>query len=213
MTPEQIWDAMELKLIAILRGLTPAEAPAIVKALLEAGFRAIEVPLNSPEPFESIRIAAQISEEFGPCLVGAGTVLYPDDVARVAEAGGNLVVSPDIEPGVVSAALEKGMASFPGVFTATEAHRAVRLNATGLKVFPASSLGPGGIKALMATLPAGVSVCAVGGVGPEDFAGYRAAGVAGFGLGSSLYKPGKEAQAVRQDALHCAQAFRAIFQA
>jgi len=196
MTPQQIWTAATPKLIAILRGIRPDEMAPIADHLLEAGFPAIEVPLNSPDPFDSIAIAAQRAADYGPRLIGAGTVLDPADVARVAQAGGNLIVSPNMDTSVVQAALDAGMACFPGVFTATEAHLAVKMGATGLKFFPASQLGASGIKAIRATLPQDVSICAVGGVGPSEMAAYRAAGVAGFGLGSSLYTPGATASDV-----------------
>ncbi|MEM8576730.1 MAG: 2-dehydro-3-deoxy-6-phosphogalactonate aldolase [Pseudomonadota bacterium] len=193
MTPQDIWNAAPRKLIAILRGVRPDEIAPIADALLEAGFPAIEVPLNSPDPFTSIAAAAERAAAYGPRLIGAGTVLEPEDVARVKAAGGNLIVSPNVDPRVVTAALEAGMACFPGVFTATEAHLAVRLGATGLKFFPAAQLGAAGIKAIAATLPAGTSLCAVGGIGPAEIPAYRAAGVEGFGLGSSLYRPGATA--------------------
>lgn len=202
-----IWKAAGAKLIAILRGVQPHEMVAIADALLAAGFPAIEVPLNSPDPFASIEIAAERARRAGPRLIGAGTVLEARDVARVADAGGNLIVSPNMDAAVVEAALARGMACFPGVFTATEAHAAVRAGATGLKFFPASLLGPSGIKAIRATLP-DVSLCAVGGVAPQDFAAYRAAGVEGFGLGSSLYAPGASADDVGRAAADSVAAYQ-----
>ncbi|MEO0390714.1 MAG: 2-dehydro-3-deoxy-6-phosphogalactonate aldolase [Pseudomonadota bacterium] len=207
MDAEEIWRSTPCKLIAILRGVLPGEVAPIAHALLDAGFPAIEVPLNSPDPFASIEKIAGIAAQYGPRLVGAGTVLDADDVARVADAGGNLVVSPNLDPDVVRAALQAGMACFPGVFTATEAHAAVRLGATGLKFFPASQLGPSGIKAIKATLPPQASICAVGGVGPSDFAAYRDAGVDGFGLGSSLYTPGASPDSVAAAAKDSVAAF------
>lgn len=203
----EIWRAADAKLIAILRGVKPHEMGGIAEALLGAGFPAIEVPLNSPDPFASIETAVNRAAEAGPRLIGAGTVLDPADVARVADVGGNLIVSPNTDLSVVGAALARGMACFPGVFTATEAHAAVRVGATGLKFFPASLLGPSGIKAIRATLP-DTSLCAVGGVAPQDFAAYRAAGVEGFGLGTSLYAPGASAQDVARAAAESVSAYQ-----
>ncbi|WP_424926806.1 2-dehydro-3-deoxy-6-phosphogalactonate aldolase [Amaricoccus tamworthensis] len=208
MTGPEIWEQIDVKLIAILRGITPDETPGIVTELLESGFRAIEIPLNSPDPFNSIARAVEIAKGYGACLVGAGTVLTSEDVARVRGAGGNLIVSPDINPEVVSATVAAKMASFPGVFTATEAHHAIRLGATGLKFFPASRIGPEGINAIRATLPVSTRICAVGGVGPAQFGAYRAAGVTGFGLGGNLYKPGASAAEVGEAARSAVKAFR-----
>lgn len=175
-------------LVAILRGLTPATADAVVETLVAAGFGAIEVPLNSPDPFRSIEIARRTAPE--ACLIGAGTVVDPADVDRLAEAGGTLLVSPNVDPAVLARAARHGMVTLPGVFTATEAFAAIRAGASALKFFPASLLGPGGIRALGAVLPKDVPLCAVGGVSEIDFADYLAAGIAMFGLGSSLYRPG-----------------------
>ncbi len=179
---------MSRPLIAILRGLRPDEAVGVAGALIEAGIDRIEVPLNSPDPFDSI---ALIAREFGEvALIGAGTVLTVDEVARVRDAGGRLVVSPNADPEVIRATRSLGMQSFPGVFTATECFAALKAGAHGLKIFPASQMGTGGLKALRAVLPLGTQVYAVGGVGAADFAAWRAAGADGFGLGSSLYAPG-----------------------
>ena len=209
MTPSQIWADMDVKLIAILRGIKPSEIEDVCEALLEAGVRAIEVPLNSPDPFDSIAKAVGIARAFGePSLVGAGTVLNAQDVNRSHKIGANLVVSPNVDPDVINATLPRDMASFSGVFTPTEAHLALKLGATGLKFFPAFSLGAAGINAIMATLPRGVSVAAVGGVGPGDFAAYMSLGIRAFGLGSNLYKPGDDGGQVAAKARAMVQAYR-----
>ena len=185
---------MSRPLIAILRGVTPDEAVAIGEALIGAGIDRIEVPLNSPDPVESVR---RMADALGDrATIGAGTVLTPDDVARVADAGGRMIVSPNADPAVMRATKDRGLASYPGVFTATECFAALAAGADGLKVFPASMMGTGGLSALMAVLPKGTEVYAVGGVGPSDFAAWRQAGAAGFGLGSSLYRPGQDAGTV-----------------
>ena len=202
MTDLPSWSSLDRKLVAILRGIRPDEAEGIVAALLEAGFRGIEVPLNSPEPFASIEIAVQTIARHGATgvLAGAGTVLNAVDARRVVEAGGNLIVAPNIEPEVVSVGRRAGIVTAPGVFTATEALKAVSAGASVLKFFPASQLGPGGINAIRAVLPAGMPICAVGGIGPADFAAYMKAGIDGFGLGSNLYKPGNTIAQVRANA-------------
>ena len=205
---ETIWDQIELPLIAILRGIRPEETSDIVGALLEEGFRAIEIPLNSPSPFISIQHAVRAATPYDNTLIGAGTVLHPDDVDRVKEVGGNLIVSPNIDPAVVERALGQNMACFPGVFSPTEAHRAIQLGATGLKFFPADQLGPKGIAAIKATLPADIRIAAVGGVQAADFASYLRAGVVGFGLGSNLYKPGDTSDQVREKTRQVVSAFR-----
>jgi 2-dehydro-3-deoxyphosphogalactonate aldolase len=175
-------------LVAILRGLKPGEAVTIGQAIFEAGIEAIEVPLNSPDPFVSI---ASIVEALpATALVGAGTVLTSADVDGLHEAGGRLLVSPNIDAEVMGRAMTYGLVTMPGVFTPTEAFQAIRLGASALKFFPASVLGAAGIAAMRAVLPARTLVGAVGGVSEKDFAGYKAAGVTVFGLGSSLFKPG-----------------------
>lgn len=186
---------MTRPLIAILRGLKPAEADGVVAALIETGFTAIEIPLNSPEPFRSIETAVKLAPE--GVLIGAGTVLTVADVDRLADVGGTLMVSPNVEPDVIARAAEKGMVTMPGVFTPTEALAAARAGATGLKFFPASVLGPAGIQAIRAVLPAELEIAAVGGVSERNFADYAVIGVRSFGLGSSLYKPGMAADEVR----------------
>ena len=189
---------MTYPLVAILRGLKPEETEAVVGGLIETGFTAIEIPLNSPDPFRSIEIAAKLAPAH--CLIGAGTVLTVDDVANLDAAGGRLMVSPNVEPDVIRAAAAKGMVTLPGVFTATEALAAARAGATGLKFFPASVLGPAGINAIRAVLPTDLTIAAVGGVSEANFADYVSAGITAFGLGSSLYKPGMTAGQVLERA-------------
>jgi 2-dehydro-3-deoxyphosphogalactonate aldolase len=175
-------------LVAILRGLKPSEAVAIGKAIHDAGIEAIEVPLNSPQPFVSIADLVKALPQ--TALVGAGTVLTAADVDALHEAGGKLLVSPNIDAEVMGRAMHYGMVTMPGVFTPTEAFQAIRLGASALKFFPASVLGASGIAAIRAVLPPSTPIGAVGGVSDKDFAGYKAVGVSVFGLGSSLYKPG-----------------------
>lgn len=187
----------ECPLAAILRGITSAECEAIGTALVEAGFRFIEVPLNSPDPFVSIRMMA---ERFGArALIGAGTVMSPDDVQQVADAGGRIIVMPHSDPAVIRAAKQRGLACLPGVATPTEAFAALSAGADALKLFPAEAMPPAVVKAWRAVLPAAVRLLPVGGIGTHNMAAYREAGAAGFGIGSSLYKPGKSAAAVRRD--------------
>lgn len=201
----------EHRLIAILRGITPPETEAVVRVLLQAGFRAIEIPLNSPEPIQSIEIAVRTAERFaaGECRIGAGTVLAAAEVGRVESAGGNLIVSPNVNPKVISAARAAGCYSLPGVFTPTEAHLALESGADGLKFFPAAQLGSAGIQAIRAVLPDTTRLYAVGGIGREDFAEYCRAGVTGFGLGSSLYRPGDAHEPIRARAGDIIAAFDA----
>ena len=175
-------------LVAILRGLRPDEAVAIADAIYSAGIEAIEVPLNSPDPFISIeRIRAALPESV---LVGAGTVLTAGDVDALASAGGRLMVSPNLDASVMERAVAHGMVTMPGVFTPTEAFGALKLGASALKFFPANILGTTGISAIRTVLPPGTKIAAVGGVSETDFAAYRTAGASLFGLGSSLFKPG-----------------------
>ena len=177
-----------LPLIAILRGVRPDEAVAIGQALVDAGFRAIEVPLNSPSPLESI---AALAETFGErALIGAGTVLNPADVERIAGAGGRLVVMPHGDAAIVRAAKARGLLCVPGVATPTEAFGALAAGADALKLFPAEALPPAAVKAWRAVLPREVWLLPVGGITPERMAPYLGAGANGFGLGSALYQPG-----------------------
>ena len=185
---------MSRPLIAILRGIAPSEAVAVCGALIEAGIDRIEVPLNSPEPFESIRLMATAHGR--DALIGAGTVLTADEAAGVHRAGGRLVVSPNCDPAVIRATKALGMQSWPGVLTPTECFAALHAGADGLKVFPAFLMGTEGLKAVRAVLPRATQVFMVGGVGPENFAGWLRAGANGFGLGSSLYRPGDAAATV-----------------
>ena len=179
---------LERGLVEILGGVHPNEVVAVAEAVYRAGIEAIEVPLNSPDPFVSI--ASIVKALPDRALVGAGTVLSAEDVDALKRADGRLLVSPNIDADVMRRAAHHGMVTMPGVFTPTEAFQALRLGASALKFFPASVLGPGGIAAMRAVLPADTLVGAVGGVSERDFAGYKAAGVSVFGLGSSLFKPG-----------------------
>ncbi|MCZ7463025.1 2-dehydro-3-deoxy-6-phosphogalactonate aldolase [Rhizobium rhizogenes] len=190
--------AMKYPLIAILRGLKPEETEGVVGALIETGFRAIEIPLNSPDPFRSIEIAAKMAP--ADCLIGAGTVLSVEDVEALDAAGGKLMVSPNADAEVIIAARVKGMVTMPGVLTPTEALVAAKAGATGLKFFPASIIGPAGINAIRTILPKDLVIAAVGGVSDKNFAEYTSAGITAFGLGTSLYKPGMTAAEVRERA-------------
>jgi 2-dehydro-3-deoxyphosphogalactonate aldolase len=197
-----------LPLIAVLRGITPEEIPDVAGVLFDAGFRILEVPLNSPRAFASIALLAQ--RHGHDCLVGAGTVVDPADVARVRDAGGRLIVMPHADAAVVRAAKAAGMVCAPGVATPTEAFAAIAAGADGLKMFPAEALPPAALKAWRAVLPKEIPVFAVGGIRPETMAGYWGAGAAGFGTGSNLYRPGAELAGVRAAAAAFAAAVRAL---
>jgi len=199
-----------LPLVAILRGLSPAEAADVGDAIVEPGFRLLEVPLNSPQPLESI---ARMRQRFPTALVGAGTVLDAKQVREVHAAGGELIVSPNFNAEVIREAARLGMACLPGVMTPTEAFGALAAGATGLKLFPAELASPAVVKALLAVLPAGTPVMPVGGIAPDNMGAWRAAGAAGFGIGSSLYKPGKTAAAVREDAQRFVAAWAGLVRA
>mgnify|MGYP001325987020 FL=1 len=185
---------MSRPLIAILRGIQPFEAVSIAGVILEAGIDKIEVPLNSPSPFDSIRA---IAKKYGnQALIGAGTVLTVAQVKQVRAAGGQLVVSPNCDPNVIRATIAEGMQSWPGVFTPSEALTALKAGATGLKLFPGDMAGPNGLKAMRAILPIGTKVYAVGGTAPDNFSKWVKASANGFGLGTAIYKPGDTAEIV-----------------
>lgn len=181
-------------LVAILRGVRPEEAEAIGTVLVEAGITTIEVPLNSPEPLDSIR---RLAARFGDAaLIGAGTVIDPADCARIAAAGGRLVVTPHADPDVVRAAKAAGLIAVPGFLTPGEAFALLKAGADGLKLFPAESASPAVLKAMLAVLPKGTPILPVGGIDATNMAAWRAAGAAGFGIGSAIYKPGDTAAIV-----------------
>jgi 2-dehydro-3-deoxyphosphogalactonate aldolase len=197
-----------LPLVAILRGVEPEEAAGIGRALAQAGFAIIEVPLNSPRPTDSIRrIAAELGDR---ALVGAGTVLRPDQVAAVADAGGRLIVMPHADTAVIRAAKAAGLACVPGFATPTEAFAALAAGADALKLFPAEASPPHVLKAMRAVIPAEVPILPVGGITPEAMAEYVRAGASGFGLGSALYKPGMTPADVTARAERFVAAWRAL---
>jgi 2-dehydro-3-deoxyphosphogalactonate aldolase len=185
-------------LVAILRGVRPEEVEAIGDALIAEGIAIIEVPLNSPDPIESIRrLAARCGDR---ALVGAGTVLDPADCARIAAAGGKLVVTPHADPEVVRAAKAAGMLAVPGFMTPAEAFALLRAGADGLKLFPAEAASPAVVKALLAVLPKGTAILPVGGIEAGNMTPWRVAGAAGFGIGSAIYRPGDTAEVVARKA-------------
>jgi 2-dehydro-3-deoxyphosphogalactonate aldolase len=190
--------AMKRPLIAILRGLKQEEAQAILSVLIENGFTAIEIPLNSPDPFRSIEIAVKMAPP--EVLIGAGTVLTTKDVERLHDVGGQFVVSPNVDTAIIAEGRNRGMVTMPGVLTPTEALLAARTGASCLKFFPASVLGASGISAIRAVLPPDLMIAAVGGVSDKNFADYTNAGIHAFGLGTSVYRPGMTAAQVAERA-------------
>ncbi len=190
------WDDViaRMPIVPIVRGITPKDAVAIAEALFDAGLLCVEVPLNSPDPLQSI--AAMRAALGGRMLIGAGTVLTEDAVAEVAAAGGQFIVSPNTDAGVIAATKRAGLASLPGFFTPTEAFAALGSGADALKLFPAEAAGPTTLKAIMAVLPTGTAVMPVGGITVGSMPDWRSAGAAGFGIGGSIYRPGDGADAV-----------------
>ena len=211
MTEPVAWPPLRRNLIAILRGIRPDEAVALAQVLVETGFDALEIPLNSPDPLHSIRLVAAAMPRH--VLVGAGTVLTAERVAAVHQAGARMLIAPNFNPEVVAMAGRLGIASMPGVFTPTEAFGALAAGASGLKFFPASVLGAEGIGAMRAVLPKGTVLGAVGGVSESSFAAYAQAGVTVFGLGSSLYKPGFTQAELRERAQAAITAYDQVFPA
>ena len=199
-------NANSLELVAILRGLTPARAREVGETLVGAGFRTIEVPLNSPDPFDTIELLARAH---GDCVVGAGTVLTPADVERVRDAGGRIIVAPNCEPAVIRRALELGLRVLPGIATATEAFNAVAAGAMELKLFPAATYGSRHLKALKSVLPKHVRVFPVGGIGAQDIAEWLASGADGFGFGSELFTPAYTLAQIETRAQALVEALRA----
>jgi 2-dehydro-3-deoxyphosphogalactonate aldolase len=199
---------MSGRLSAILRGVAPDRAVETAEAIVGAGIDWIEVPLNSPEPLKSI--AAMQAALGDRARIGAGTVLTPEQVRAVADAGATFVVSPNADPRVIARTKALGLGSYPGVFTPTEAFAALAEGADALKIFPAGALGRDGLKALRAVLPRGTLVYAVGGVGPADFADWCAAGADGFGLGASLFQPGWPVERVAAQARASVEAYDAV---
>jgi 2-dehydro-3-deoxyphosphogalactonate aldolase len=197
-----------LPLVAVLRGISPPEVDGVADALTLAGFRILEVTLNSPRPLDSIRMLAK--RVGASALVGAGTVIDPADVARVKDAGGKVIVMPHADVAVIREAKRKGLLCIPGVATPTEAFAALAAGADGLKMFPAEALPPAALKAWRAVLPRGTLVFAVGGMKPDNLAPYWEAGADGFGTGSNLYKPGTSVDAVREAASAYARGIAAL---
>lgn len=209
MTMTRLQGALDvLPLIAILRGITPEDAVAVGSALHEAGFRVVEVPLNSPRPLESITILRRLLPP--EVSIGAGTVLDPAAVASIADAGGDLIVMPHSDAAVIRAANARGLSCVPGVATPTEAFAALAAGADALKAFPAEMITPPVVKAWRAVLPKGTRVLPVGGIGPQSMAAYTAAGANGFGLGSALYKSGASAADVAASAAAFVTAWREL---
>lgn len=205
-TPDAIAGLDRLPLIAILRGLTPEQALPVAELLLDEGFLALEVPLNSPAPLDSI---GRIAREFGArALVGAGTVLRTQDVGAVADAGGRLLVTPHFDVALVAAAKRRGLVCVPGVATPSEAFAALAAGADALKMFPAETLPPAAVGAWRAVLPKDVRLLPVGGITPESLGPYWRSGASGFGIGSALFKPGIDSGELRRRAAAFVSAMR-----
>ncbi|ALK91708.1 2-dehydro-3-deoxy-6-phosphogalactonate aldolase [Limnohabitans sp. 103DPR2] len=196
----------KLPLVAILRGLKPEEALDVGRAIVNAGFHILEVPLNSPDPLKSIQILA---DAFPNALVGAGTVTTAQQVRDIKAAGGQLIISPHLDDNVVCEAVNLGLISLPGVATPSEAFKAIALGAHGLKLFPAEMISPAVVKSMRAVLPCHIRLVPVGGIGTHNMADYRKSGASGFGIGSALYAPGKSAQAVGESAAAFVKAWQA----
>lgn len=193
------------EIIAILRGVTPSEVVKIGEVMIAAGITRIEVPLNSPDPLESInRLALAFGAE---AEIGAGTVLDPAQVLAVKQAGGRLIVSPDTNAAVIVETKRQGMASYPGAMTPSECFAALRAGADAIKLFPGGLIGPSGLAAVRAVLPSGTKVLAVGGVGPENFSNWAKAGVSGFGIGTALFRPGNTVAEVAEHAARIVAAY------
>jgi 2-dehydro-3-deoxyphosphogalactonate aldolase len=200
---------MSRNIIAILRGVNPSEVAEIGQVLIDAGITKIEVPLNSPDPLDSIGILA---EQFGAYAhIGAGTVLTPKDVQCVWNVGGKLIVSPDCNPEVIAETKRLGLLSYPGVLTPTECFAALRAGADGLKLFPGVLVSPEGVKAMRAVLPKRTEVLVVGGAGPDNFAAWKSAGADGFGIGTALYRAGDRPADIRTRALALVAAYDEVF--
>ncbi|WP_128253387.1 2-dehydro-3-deoxy-6-phosphogalactonate aldolase [Falsirhodobacter deserti] len=197
---------MSRNIIAILRGIAPEEVRDHADALIEAGIEVLEVPLNSPDPFDSIQ---RLLARFPSATIGAGTVLTVAEVERLAALGAKIVVSPNADPQVIASTRAAGMQSWPGVFSPSECFAALQAGATGLKFFPASLIGPEGLRAIRAVLPPEVPCYAVGGAGPENFAAWLAAGASGFGIGTAVYRPGQSPQQTAQAARRIVEAYDA----
>ena len=196
---------MTRNIIAILRGISPEEAEPVCEALLEAGLTTIEIPLNSPRPLQSIEALAK---RFGAqAVIGAGTVLTPGEVRDVANAGGRIIVSPSFDADVVAETKALKLASWPGVLTPSECFSALKAGADGLKIFPCSVVGPAGLKAMRAVLPAQTAIYAVGGAGPANFGEWFRAGVTGFGVGTALYQPENSLAQLRKAAIEIVRAY------
>ena len=209
MTAHLAWPCLRRSLVAIIRGIEPEDVEPVLTVLIEEGFEAIEIPLNSPRPWVSIGSAVKLFSD--RALIGAGTVLTADNVKQLADLGGRLAVSPNTDPEVIGAAAAAGLYSMPGCFTASEALLALGSGASALKFFPAGALGPSGIAAIRTVLPATAVVGAVGGVSDTSFADYARVGINTFGLGTSLYRPGDDAAKVRAAAQRTMAAYDAVF--